>query len=1520
MIRKNLIRSLSVLIVFSIVATFCIGFFDHNNVVASGTDYYSQFVSDSVTGYKNPAIGGLDQTGMVWTDKSVYIETEKSNGNFNVVLSALAQMSTELTTSEYPLDVVFVLDISGSMNAPVYGGQSNVFKDLKMYQAIEALNATIGDILSKQGNRVGVTLFGTSGGGKQGLFAEVNNNSGLCYYSEYGSSYKNFMPVSDGWKPDSNKEYLKLYPSNIYADVSEPEAPYIIGVASNEKDSSLNFSYDDNATDETNLKKRHHVKGSTYTQLGLQYGYELLKEADRSENSGYKENVPVLVLVTDGMPTVYTENSVPTAANVYKSNEAGEAEGAISAGDYNYNYTLQDDTDNVGYARIDSWITIDCGVYTIKTANTIASKLNSIANVGKQSRIFTINIMPEAGENGLKDMSGYRAYTSVVLNPTRENLEKNKDNTAQVWSGNSNVNCKNLYRALFEEVYDLHKDFDDYYAGNISGYNGLPDEEFHMDGKVQGWWNPDFAMPGINTSYLGVANLKWQNATSTGTLAPTYSSFANDFAGTGTINSSKAFGNVFYYNKGAGDSDYANGQLNMKSINALDGKRFTGGYVFEADIQLQDQGVANGFLFNYGVEANHYDNGAGNVVSVDNIGLNTFSQTVKGKETFAGASGIGVTVRNNGIEVYIPTNVSGDNSYISHLFALPTLDDNKKITYSNSGVANQWISIKVIDDNNGNFYVFANGVLLCNVKYSGAKSISNITFDAEINGGKRWAYNETYYRDIAICDDKGTILVSTNGGLVRSLYSGSNARARNKAISIVNRAGSCSIKNLSFAPYKKAYVFSEFTFGRNVTNTTYNAGSVGNDRPIETVTIPLNNSDANNKGVLEVSVRKKIKVSSASVYADLFKVRIYDFKDNSELKINLIDGTASCLCDGVTSGSVYIIANNRAKYEDKATYANADGKYPTYQIEVKIPTDWNGGLNNPGQLDKYVLSDTSVTKANIVDNFGYAEFNKNSSCGVKVYKLSNWLMERHLSIKGTASYVNSNDGTKSYGSSNYDMFNCTVTTASNGKTTDDYNYTKMYFELTQNDSSGTLGQMLMNAFADILESLTTVYTPFYNSSTFKSDLKFVDVMGVDMVIKDRFYEITEQDINACAEILGTDANAVKTALKGATKVVLGPSIHYNDDSKLFTGLEWIIWQLLNGSTLTTIDGYYTNKVIGSNGSFSYKYYGQVNPAAGESRSYNLTEIAIVVSTDQLNRQVLTWTIPQEMVPTYKIEVKNGVVEKTYPISPIRLVYDVCYKYSDDILNNTQVNNKYYTNAFELTDNGNEALTTVEFVAASDNTYYTKDNQARLNENIQAQTILKTGTTNAGAPYVTKASAVANNTLGALDIKFKLGNVGVWEINDCDLTIVKNVLDTEGNPITDESTHRLFVFKVVGRAFVGTNKETVVYETDVTISGLGGTYTLCNLPAFVGLNLDQPIVYTVTEIAQTGYEFVSVSDDYDWTETGTACTGDFVYSDNTVNREVTVTFTNKQSENDGYHSEGNIVNELGPDSNQAESHT
>ena len=85
------------------------------------------------------------------------------------------------------------------------------------------------------------------------------------------------------------------------------------------------------------------------------------------------------------------------------------------------------------------------------------------------------------------------------------------------------------------------------------------------------------------------------------------------------------------------------------------------------------------------------------------------------------------------------------------------------------------------------------------------KLVGNVKVRMANDGEEFLALNEKSYvlddKALGICDDEGVILVSTNGGLVRSLYSGSNARARNKAISIVNRAGSCSIKNLNFAPF-----------------------------------------------------------------------------------------------------------------------------------------------------------------------------------------------------------------------------------------------------------------------------------------------------------------------------------------------------------------------------------------------------------------------------------------------------------------------------------------------------------------------------------------------------------------------------------------------------------------------------------------------------------------------------------------------------------------------------------------------
>lgn len=80
---------------------------------------------DSWTDYKKDS---TQYTGRIWTDKSVSkddvtlegdsaLTIEKSeNSDFLVSLSALSSASTLVTTTTTPLDIVLVLDVSGSMD------------------------------------------------------------------------------------------------------------------------------------------------------------------------------------------------------------------------------------------------------------------------------------------------------------------------------------------------------------------------------------------------------------------------------------------------------------------------------------------------------------------------------------------------------------------------------------------------------------------------------------------------------------------------------------------------------------------------------------------------------------------------------------------------------------------------------------------------------------------------------------------------------------------------------------------------------------------------------------------------------------------------------------------------------------------------------------------------------------------------------------------------------------------------------------------------------------------------------------------------------------------------------------------------------------------------------------------------------------------------------------------------------------------------------------------------------------
>ena len=90
---------------------------------------------------------GLENTtenvGRIWTDKTVQdgditlsgdvgssVKIEKGSSDFLVGLSALSSMSNTMTTSTTPLDIVLVLDMSGSMSGELSSEQQFVYNEV----------------------------------------------------------------------------------------------------------------------------------------------------------------------------------------------------------------------------------------------------------------------------------------------------------------------------------------------------------------------------------------------------------------------------------------------------------------------------------------------------------------------------------------------------------------------------------------------------------------------------------------------------------------------------------------------------------------------------------------------------------------------------------------------------------------------------------------------------------------------------------------------------------------------------------------------------------------------------------------------------------------------------------------------------------------------------------------------------------------------------------------------------------------------------------------------------------------------------------------------------------------------------------------------------------------------------------------------------------------------------------------------------------------------------------------------
>ncbi len=231
-------------------------------------------VVDPETHHEYPGAGGQDaaawfnstsHAGRVWTDKSVFDQTVTAKpgdenegarpvvvepGQLAVALSALG--ATRHVTSEIPtpIDVVLVLDVSGSMAfCTTSSGNCNTastYQNSRAYAMAQAVNTAIDVILTDNPeNRIALTRFSSGSGVMQSL------------------GTPRVLSNSTGETP----EYVRLEHSD---------------------QTTLRLRY----VDDSGSEVRETITGGTNTQLGLYTGMNILATQTAAEVTGDNQRLP----------------------------------------------------------------------------------------------------------------------------------------------------------------------------------------------------------------------------------------------------------------------------------------------------------------------------------------------------------------------------------------------------------------------------------------------------------------------------------------------------------------------------------------------------------------------------------------------------------------------------------------------------------------------------------------------------------------------------------------------------------------------------------------------------------------------------------------------------------------------------------------------------------------------------------------------------------------------------------------------------------------------------------------------------------------------------------------------------------------------------------------------------------------------------------------------------------------------------------------------------------------------------
>ncbi len=243
---------------------------DRTSDLSTGTKYMESLGDNASTEY----------AGRIWTDKTVYTEdavltgysgssqtVEKGEDDFLVSFSALATSQSISGEEQAPIDVVFIIDISGSMsnqNSSMTNSAGDTYSRIKF--TIDAVNDAIDAIMDLNPyTRVGVVGF--------------------------SSSAVTLLPL-DRYTKTTNRfgqetEYFTLSRNTAHENCAD-----IYTNAVNDAGHTITSTND--------------VEGGTNTQKGIYQGMNLLATASSTKaiiNGKEVQRVPAVILLSDGAST-----------------------------------------------------------------------------------------------------------------------------------------------------------------------------------------------------------------------------------------------------------------------------------------------------------------------------------------------------------------------------------------------------------------------------------------------------------------------------------------------------------------------------------------------------------------------------------------------------------------------------------------------------------------------------------------------------------------------------------------------------------------------------------------------------------------------------------------------------------------------------------------------------------------------------------------------------------------------------------------------------------------------------------------------------------------------------------------------------------------------------------------------------------------------------------------------------------------------------------------------------------------